>query len=143
MKQFLFFPLAAVVALTLSVSGCSSNPPTADVNATIMYQGQPVSNVIVTFHPTAGGRPGVGRTDEQGKVTGLTTFDPNDGVVPGEHVVTLSPATDASETIESADAYSMNMDVGFPQKYMTTQMSDLKMTVEVGGANEKTFELTD
>lgn len=141
-------PFAIVACLVLNVcllaAGCSNRPATARVDVTITYNGQPVSDMLVTFN-SEGSRPAVGRTDAQGKVTGLTTFKPNDGVVPGEYILTLSKPSQVTESIESGDAYAEtgSQNLGFPAKYMSTQMSDMKLTVERGKPNQATFELKD
>jgi hypothetical protein len=139
--------LALVLAVPFFTAGCGSSVPTAKVDITLTYKGQPVSDVVVAFNSESldGNRPAVGRTDAQGKVTGVTTVKPNDGVIPGDYVLTLSKPMNVSETIDDAAAYAdtSGQNLGFPAKYMAPQTSDLKITVVKGEANQKTFDLTD
>lgn len=139
--------IALVLAVPFFTIGCGASVPTSKVDVTLTYQGQPLSDVIVSFNSEGsdGNRPAIGRTDAQGKVTGVTTLKPNDGVIPGNYILTLSKPMNVSETIDNAEAYAdpSGQSLGFPAKYQSVQMSDLKITVEKGKPNQKTFELTD
>jgi hypothetical protein len=143
MIQKIHFGHLVVLSLALGIVGCGGSPDTAPVDVTIMQGGKPITDVSVTFNPTEGGRPAIGKTDAQGKVVGLTTFKPNDGALPGDHVITLAPITAPDQEISSADAYAVQTDFGFPEKYRAVQASDMKITVERGNPNQKTFELTE
>lgn len=130
------------------LGGCSgSRPDRAAVSGVIVYQGKPVSNVVVTFHPTAGGRPGVATTDAEGKFR-LTTFEAGDGAVLGEHVVTIMPLFDAGPpTPDSAEVYAPPPE-GFiesvvPKQYTQRDTSPLLYTVGDDEFNEFHIELQD
>jgi hypothetical protein len=88
-----------VVGMLMLCAGCGSNPEAYDVvpvTGVVTCQGRPVANAIVNFTPQADpsrpqGRPGrvaLGRTDEQGHFR-LTTYQNDDGAIPGKHVVTV------------------------------------------------------
>ena len=144
MNRTIPFLLVPTLVVALFTTGCGSGVATAPVDVTLTYNGQPVSDVVVTFN-SDGNRPAIGRTDAQGKVTGVSTLKPNDGVIPGDYTLTLSKPMDVSEDISSDAAYAetTTQSLGFPAKYMAAQMSDLKMSVVKGQPNQKTFELTD
>src|SRR5262245_31244332 len=87
-----FVALLCAVALV----GCSGNvsaPRTVPVTGKVLYQGKPVADVRVTFHPKFSLSSGKakfepsGLTDKDGKFQ-LSTAAPNDGAPPGEYVVT-------------------------------------------------------
>lgn len=57
----------AVLALAFC-AGCGGSdlPDLAPVEGTVKLDGQPLSNVLVSFYPQSGGRPGTGETDDRG-----------------------------------------------------------------------------
>jgi hypothetical protein len=129
-----------VVLVALAASGCSGGggEETYPISGTVTYNGDPVANVSVVFNPSEGsGRPGSAITDAQGKFSSVTTYESGDGVIPGEHVVTLAAVAEAStEMVESADAYAPDAgggDLPFPTKYLNTVDSDLKVSVTESG----------
>ncbi len=78
------------IALGGTFSGCwSRGPETIPVQGIVTLDGKPVEGATVSFSPKAAGRPATGTTDAAGHFS-LTTFEPGDGAVPGEHVVTVS-----------------------------------------------------
>lgn len=78
------------IALGGTFSGCwSSGPEMIPVRGVVTLDGKPVEGATVGFAPKAAGRPATGTTDAAGQFS-LTTFEPGDGAVPGEHVVTVS-----------------------------------------------------
>jgi hypothetical protein len=60
------------------------------VSGYVTLDGKPLAGAAVQFHPaSSGGRPAVGRTDEEGHFS-LTTIKPEDGVLPGTYKVTVT-----------------------------------------------------
>lgn len=76
--------------MTFPMLGCGSpgTAPTVPARGTLLYNGQPAQAARVIFTPK-NGRPALGNTDDQGRFV-LTTFENEDGAVPGEHTVTVS-----------------------------------------------------
>ncbi len=62
---------------------------TAPVSGIVTLDGQPLTGATITFVPTAGGGPAVGKTDVSGRYT-LTTFEEGDALAPGTYSVTVS-----------------------------------------------------
>jgi hypothetical protein len=83
---------ASFVLALLSLApfaGCGKG--TVDVDARVQLDGQPLEGASVTligFGDTRN-RPATGISDVQGKVR-FTTFEPDDGVLPGEYKVLIS-----------------------------------------------------
>jgi len=86
--------LRSVSALVLlPVLGCGGGggmapPETIPVTGTVMYKGAPVEGATVTFHHEKAPRGASGITDKDGKYS-LTMFEPNDGAVAGENIITV------------------------------------------------------
>jgi hypothetical protein len=78
------------LAASVGLLGCSGSGP-VPVNGIVTVEGVgPLADVNVTFVPTATkGRPANGKTDSEGRFQ-LTTFAPQDGVLPGEYKVVIS-----------------------------------------------------
>lgn len=66
--NYRFSMIFAALALALT-AGCGGRdlPDLAPVTGTVKLDGEPLPNVLVSFYPQSGGRPGTGVTDEQGK----------------------------------------------------------------------------
>ncbi|HEX3600731.1 MAG TPA: hypothetical protein VHU84_11350 [Lacipirellulaceae bacterium] len=61
----------------------------APVHGRLTNQGKPVGGATLTFLCAGAPRPAIGKTDETGNYQ-LTTFEPNDGAIVAEHVVTVN-----------------------------------------------------
>jgi hypothetical protein len=135
--------LACAALLLLGGCGSDGTAPTERVSGVITYNGQPVSNVSVTFTPSEG-RPATGTTDSEGKFT-LTTFSPDDGAVPGTHTVTLAAFSEESPPMPGTPeaANYTPPPLPFPPRYMDPQLSGLTAEVKKGEKNEFSFTLTD
>ena len=139
-----------VVALSLCLSGCGSGkravpgrPKTVPVKVTVTYKGQPVADANVQFLPVSGGHAATGMTDAQG-VARLTTFDKNDGAVPGSYRVTIrkSVLVEGGSTDPDAPPVPAKYREELPAKYGAPETSGL--TAEVTqSSTEFTFDLTD
>jgi hypothetical protein len=77
--------LPAALFLFLTVAGCSQGPAVVEISGTATRGGQPVADLVVTFHPDQG-RPSWGFTDAQGRFT-LHYDNQRDGAVVGRHRV--------------------------------------------------------
>src|SRR4051812_7091247 len=74
------------------LGGCGKNqdarPRRVPVSGTVVRQGQPVPEATVLFEPSSGTTAAVGQTDSNGRYR-LTTFELNDGAVPGDYKVAI------------------------------------------------------
>ncbi|GIX02287.1 MAG: carboxypeptidase regulatory-like domain-containing protein [Thermogutta sp.] len=142
--------IGVVFVLLLSLSGCGSGkravpgrPKTVPVKVTVTYKGQPVADANVQFLPVSGGHAATGMTDAQG-VARLTTFDKNDGAVPGSYRVTIrkSVLVEGGSTDPDAPPVPAKYREELPAKYGAPETSGL--TAEVTeSTTEFTFDLTD
>jgi hypothetical protein len=83
----------ALLALSVSILGCSNRPGVVPVEGIVLLDGNPLEGATVTFLPQGDhGRPASGRTDSTGAFH-LTTFDKGDGAMPGEYRVVVKKTT--------------------------------------------------
>ena len=136
----------AGLALML-VAGCSgaSKPKTIKVQGKVMYKGQPVTQGDVSFLPVkpAQGypsRPATGTLKPDGTYQ-LTSFEANDGAVPGEYQVSIVSKT-GGPTPEEPDAQE---EWHIPKKYGNPAESGLTATVSADASSplELNFTLED
>jgi hypothetical protein len=159
-----------LVASCVLVACCSGSgrPAIAPVRGTVTYKGKPVAGATVVFLCPGAPRLAVGKTDERGEYQ-LTTYEPNDGAMIGNHVVTVkkkdmaaeAASTDAAatgqplqgEALSRAIAQSMRQSSQqakkaekagslLPAKYAFLKSSDLRKDV-VDGENVINLDLTD
>jgi len=71
----------------IPLTGCKRNPRVVPVNGKVLYNGQPLPFGSVTFQPDKG-QPAVGDLSQDGSFT-LSSYGPNDGAVPGRHLVSV------------------------------------------------------
>ena len=132
--------ILVTAALTLSLSGCGGEdvPETAEVSGVVLYKGQPVENAEINFYPKDG-HPATARTGPDGRFV-LTTYNANDGAVPGTHTVTvqLFPA----EALPGMETQSTGA-AEIPAKYGSPSASPLTVQVKPDEDNDLTLELED
>jgi len=124
--------LGAFLAAVLTGCGSSGIAP---VRGTVEYQGKPLEQGRVGFHPE-NGRPAFGDLKD-GQFT-LTTLEPGDGAVVGLHRVTVH----SDEPSDPNDAFSDRISL-IPDRYTKPDTSGLTAEVKPGGNNEFQFTLTD
>ena len=149
--------LAVFLAPILFGCGGSDRPDLVDVSGVVTLNGQAVQGAEVVFQNEQSPRAATGVTDADGRFV-LTTFEDNDGAVPGEHVVTIGKVkTDAAISGALADdpsaAYGQGMEAAasgnmdaiqeneLPAKYADPKTSELSETVTKEGPNEFEFNL--
>lgn len=135
-----------LVASVVLFVGCGGTGGTATVKVTgtVTYGGKALSGVNVTFTPEKG-RPAGGTTDSSGRFS-LTTVNPGDGAVEGNHTVTITPGPATAPppmpgTPEARRAGAARPP--FPARYSDPRKSGLNASVKRGGSSEFTFELRD
>ena len=146
--------------------GCGDavvKPKTFPVTGTVVYKGDPVANVKVMFMTDGAPRTANGVTDDQGKFK-LSTFDVNDGALPGEHkiVVIKETANAAPKTVDTSmlddpskmasqynddmkkkESEEKKMSSLLPLKYASLETTPLKETVTEAGPNQFVLTLSD
>lgn len=140
--------LSCATLWLMLLAGCGqSGPAMAPVSGTVTFNGKPLSDAQVMFAPRSGGRPALGRTDQQGCFQ-LTTLHANDGALVGDHAVTIakfatkapssSGASPNSAGILNVQAVRQSL---IPERYSSENTSGLNATV-VSGKNTFSLELT-
>ncbi|MDZ7619607.1 MAG: hypothetical protein U1E05_21620 [Patescibacteria group bacterium] len=129
---------AAAVAMAWTMMaatvGCGARD-VAHVKGSVSYQQQPLGHGRVVFHPEAG-RPAFGEIGPDGTFT-LTTRDPRDGALVGNHRVTVH----CDQASDPTDAFS-DRDSLVPARYQKPETSGLTAQVEPG-TNTFHFELSN
>jgi len=126
--------------------GCGSGrPPTARVEGEVTVAGRPLPTGRIIFYP-AEGRSATGAIEPDGGFR-LTTYDPGDGALLGEHVVTVTAmqVTGTAPRSFEEELRGQGMETGearwlIDPKYGRRETSPLRATVERGG-NRFRFDL--
>jgi hypothetical protein len=140
---------AATILLALLVlTGCGkkdTRPRRVQVTGAVLHMGQPVDHATVIFEPAGSTPAATGLTDASGQFK-LTTYDADDGAVPGEYKVAIRKV----EVIKSDKPADAPDDfVGpppdekwlLPAKYGQTTTSGFTATVKDNAQNNFKFEL--
>jgi hypothetical protein len=128
--------LAIMVALE---TGCGpSRPALLPAEGVVTLDGKPLANAALVFQPKAGGRPASGRTDATGRFS-MGTFAAKDGVLPGEHTVTIMAVEDVGPPPEKGSQSETRWVT--PKRYSRADASGLSATV-AAGSKMFTFDLT-
>lgn len=122
-------------------------PKTYKVSGKVTYKGQPVSKATVTFQALDAGdsanrRPAIGEIQPDGTYQ-LSTFNPDDGALPGDYQVVITSFDNeptAEEHAEGAERKS-----AIPEKYSNAVTSGLMQKIDASSSAPITanFELTD
>ncbi len=116
----------ALLVITLFTLGCAKHA--AQVSGTVTLDGKPLTSGTVTFHPAAGlGAPAYGQIDAQGCYE-LSTGT-GAGLTPGSYVATVV-ANEAMPTRSPTEEVQFKLLT--PEKYGSTELSDLKVEVQPG-----------
>ena len=131
--------LLAAAALPSLGCGGSDRPKTIETTGIVTYKGAPVEGAQVMFtSPTA--RPATATTNAEGRFE-LTTFEPGDGAVEGEHQVTITK-TERVPGEDPKNPYPKTRHL-LPTQYANPQKSPLSATISADGKTELKFALTD
>jgi len=117
------------------------------VSGVVKYQGKPVPNGSIAFHPVAGGRQAMGLIQSDGSYT-LTSYEQGDGAPVGEYQVTVTALKPAEmpAKVESYEDLLVAAPRGskpvwlVPEKYSQRSRSKLGAEIEAG-PNEINFDL--
>ena len=170
-KQSQYFVLVPLISLILAGCGGSDRPSLAPASGIVTLNGEPVEGASLTFVPVAGGRPGSGVTDAQGRYS-IKTYEDASGATVGEHKVSVikisgpgvyvmqgdapaePPASAGSakdgsdslseiEVFDSSGAKEPEIIYDVPQRYMNANESGLLVTVPAEGSDELHLKLVD
>lgn len=145
--------LSIIVALFLFNAGCGNSDrlDRGYVSGTVTLDGQPLASAAILFRP-AQGRAGRGEVRD-GKIIRSGTYEENDGLVLGTHLVAVQPIYGPAPSQSDPNAeksklkskqgagYGGTASAKIPRKYRNLQNSGL--TAEItSGENELTIELT-
>ncbi|MBA2116052.1 hypothetical protein [Bremerella alba] len=142
-----------VICLAMGLMlGCSESgrPPMGIVGGTVTFEGKPVSEGSIIFE-VKDARPATGKI-QGGKITDVTTFEPNDGVAVGEAAVAVyaSSSEVASAVVASPDVNQPRLPKGYmgsgqssliPARYNNPSTSQLTCEIHAG-ENHLEFDLT-
>jgi hypothetical protein len=141
------------------LAGCSKAriPGLVKCEGTVTWKGEPVEGARVAFTPkdSQNGRGAQGMTDANGKFK-ATTLDPDDGIMPGEYVVTVIKriATRGGSPPPSSEGGNPDVPGGapppreemqvtyyIPQIYADATVSGLSAVIPSKGTKDLLFEL--
>jgi hypothetical protein len=121
------------VLLALVLNGCGGRSiPTTKVEGTITYNGQPIKQGTIAFHPLnvfegSPRRIATGKISSEGTYC-LSTFVKDDGVIPGEYKITIV-SREAAKTFDSSDEEVAALRSFIPIVYANPDQSPLKETI--------------
>ena len=120
-------PIGILVAIAAALSGCSRGY-NANVNGSVLLEGEPVTSGVVTFHAVQGGPLSLGTLDNAGRYDIFTGRD--DGLPSGDYVVTVNSVKGApSPGMTPAQMEALRIT---PARYSNRDSSELRFTVEPG-----------
>ncbi len=126
---------SVLLIASVLLAGCGSDGPAlGTVEGTVTYDGQPLEQGTIVFHP-AKGRPAHGKI-ENGRIIEVTTLQAGDGANVGPNKVAIQSVQ------RSADMNVQSKSL-IPGRYGNPNQSGLTADIKQGGPNELTFELTD
>lgn len=112
---------------------------------TVLLDGKPCADAVVTMFSDANAVSATGRTDADGKFK-LTTYKDGDGAVEGSHKATVVKR----EFVEEKTKYNSAKEPSvalipkelLPKKYMTPATSGISCSVATSGTNDFKIEIT-
>ena len=153
LPQHKLIVFAMMIVVLLIAPGCGTKyPKTVKVKAHVTLDGKPFPNAQVFLNPSGGDRGALGVSDSNGVVATFSTFQANDGVVPGTHKVSImsklpppmpgTTSTPEQERMEKAQREDPNnITPPFPAKYQAGDTSGLTVTID-GKTKEIAIEMT-
>ena len=129
--------------LALLLAGCGSSQKTSPVEGDVLLDGKPLAGSSIQFVAQGKGHDATGETDKNGHFV-MSTFQPKDGVLPGNYKVVISAPLGQADTTNygSADdamtaatkkSAKKEPDKTFPQNYARLDQTPLTQEVPVKG----------
>jgi len=125
--------------MVVVLAGCGGQR-TSPVNGVVLLDGKPLAGASIQFVPQGTGRDATGQTDASGEFS-MSTFNPKDGVMPGEYKVVISPpaatpdktpyASAEEAMAAAAKARPKKVTSDLPVKYSQPDQTPLTQTVPV------------
>jgi hypothetical protein len=153
-----------LILVSLFLVGCGGGdggkPKLVPVQGTVIFKGAPVEGATVTFYAETAPRPATGTTDAEGKFR-LTTYDTNDGAIPGDHTISISKVSSSASSgpltqenmkekmardmaaMKGGKAAEMKPETQLPARYADPKTSKESRKVVEGDANDFKIELTE
>ena len=143
------------LALLWLAAGCGGQAPTVPLHPTtgrVLFQGQPLEGVQVTFRPITAGEgqaapASVAKTDRDGKFQLVTALGPEgrtiEGAPAGEYAVALAPPgrSETADFFHKDAARATTSPIG--NRYSNAQTSGLKATIKPGTNELAPFDLKE
>jgi len=120
-----------LIVLAFVACGCTSspNPKTYPVNGKISYRGQPITSGIVLLTPADNGHAATGNLEKDGSFR-LTTFQKDDGAVPGKYQVAIQVFPSDGAGLPGAEFAGKPPPL--PPKYGSANSSGLTAEIKAG-----------
>lgn len=122
---------AWLLLVIVPISGCnqSDNPKTYPAKGKVSYRGQPIASGLVLLTPVDSGHAATGNLEKDGTFQ-LTTFQKNDGAVPGKYQVAVQAFPTEGAGLPGAEFAGKPPPV--PLKYMNAATSGLATEITAG-----------
>ena len=138
------------MAVAVVSAGCgsgrpkSNRPATALARGLVTYRGEPVSDAVLVFQPSAqGGFAASAMTDREGRFD-LKAFPPDSGAVPGSYGVVVMKVSQEDVASEGGPGNAVAQPASLiPAKYSDASKSGLNAEVPAEGTEMLLFELKD
>jgi hypothetical protein len=120
-------PYLALLLFFLASCNSSNNPKTYPVTGKVTYRGQPVTSGMVMLSPVDSGHAATGNLEKDGSFR-LTTFQKDDGAVPGEYHVAIQVFPAEGAGLPGAEFGGKAPPI--PQKYASAMSSGLTAEIK-------------
>jgi hypothetical protein len=143
----------ACLGCLILLSGCGGKtklPGLVPASGKLTLDGTPLANAVISFQPKGEGRSATATTNAAGEFQ-ATTLNPNDGIFPGDYVITVSKSEIVGKTYSDAEIEDIIQKTGegprietkqvVPDKYLSAETSGLSASIPSGGNNSISLEL--
>jgi hypothetical protein len=134
-----------MLSCCLGLAGCGSASKPVPLRGTVTYKGQRLDNGTVMFSPADKdkGRVAQGTIQPDGSFA-LSTFQPGDGAIAAEYMVTVTSTVKGTEPIARDKGTGIGGKSAIPAKYGDPKTSTLRKTVSSSDSGQPySIELTD
>ncbi|QDU07382.1 hypothetical protein [Gimesia aquarii] len=127
-----------LLTISLMITGCGGDiddaPEVAPVSGTVQFNGKPLEEGTIVFHPTSG-RSASGMI-KGGKIIDVTTTTKGDGAPVGDNKVTIFSTKPDPKDLSGMGTISL-----IPEKYNDVKKSGLNAMIKGNQENTVTFDL--